>query len=783
MPYTFLFLDYETRSLGDLSEIGTDNYAKHPSTEILMLSWALDHEEINLWQPHLGPPPQKLIDAMACPSILKIAWSSQFEYNITKRKFGQHCRVPVPEFFVPLEQWRDGIVLAHNLSLPGKLDKVGEILKMEQQKLNHERAKELVKMFSSPVSKGGDMTLFGIAPPLFRDWDSHPREWEEFCQYCVQDTRTERDLWYRLIKIPFPERDWMGWLLDQKINEFGMPGDRSLGEKALRIALRYQKEQKIKLATMTGLKNPNSDQQMKAWLEPRGYSWKSVRANYVQAELDNPESKLTPEAREALMLRRETRKSSFKKIERFLAVLSGDDDRLRNQFKYMAAARTGRWAGGDVQVQNLPRGEKAVKENLGRALELLAAEDYDTIKKEFYDDVMDLKKRVSPVAFVITLLRSLFQAKKGKKIVVADLNAIENRVLGWVAGCKDILDVFRTCNDCGIIVDPVPTPFYCPKCGCKKARCPYISFGTRMYKKPYADMWAAYAAGNEDERQNSKPAVLGAGYGLGGGEMFKNENGDTVRGGLWGYAKNVCGVNMSKELAHESVQIFRDSYPEVVQLWTDLEEAFKQVLARGGVIRVGEVTWNSKEKQWEPHPTTKSESSFSGGNHCVLEFQRRKMEGGGYLMRMILPSGRALHYINATIDKEERTSKRTGRKYTVDILRYDGIEHSANADAGGQSIKKKHKWGRVKTYGGKLCENAVQAISRDLLMNGMLLADEMGFHIWGLFHDELACEEDKNNLDALTVADLIYCMATVPEWSPGLILGAEGFESAHYKKG
>ena len=43
MPYTFLFLDYETRSLGDLSEIGTDNYAKHPSTEILMLSWALDH--------------------------------------------------------------------------------------------------------------------------------------------------------------------------------------------------------------------------------------------------------------------------------------------------------------------------------------------------------------------------------------------------------------------------------------------------------------------------------------------------------------------------------------------------------------------------------------------------------------------------------------------------------------------------------------------------------------------------------------------------------------------
>ena len=68
-------------------------------------------------------------------------------------------------------------------------------------------------------------------------------------------------------------------------------------------------------------------------------------------------------------------------------------------------------------------------------------------------------------------------------------------------------------------------------------------------------------------------------------------------------------------------------------------------------------------------------------------------------------------------------------------------------------------------------------------MHGMLLADEMGFHIFGLFHDELACEEDRDALDALTVKDLIYCMSEVPDWAPGLLLGADGFESAHYKKG
>lgn len=778
MAYEFLFLDYETRSLADLEEVGTDNYAKDVSTEILMLGWAFDREEISLWQPHIEKPPKKLVDGLRDPSVIKIAWSSQFEYNITKRKFGYY--IHDEDFFIPLPQWRDPIVLAHNLSLPGKLEKVGEILKMKE--LKDERGKELIKMFCSPVSKGGEMTLFGIAPPLFRDWNSHPKEWAEFCQYCTQDVRTERDLWFRLLKIPFPERDWMGWLLDQKINEFGMPGERELGEKALRIALKFHQDQKNHLRAMTGLKNPNSDKQFKEWLSTRNWPWNSLRANYVAAELENPESTLTQEAREALEVRRDVKKSSYKKLQRFLAVLSADDDRLRNQFKYMAAARTGRWAGGDVQVQNLPRGEKAVKKNLGRALQLLFAEDYDTIKKEFYDDVKDPKKKVSPMAFVITLLRSLFKAKQGKKIVVADLNAIENRVLGWVAGCKDILDVFRTCNDCGILCTMASVPFCCPHCGCRKARCPYISFGTRMYKKSYAEMWAAYVAGFEDERQNSKPAVLGAGYGLGGGEMFKNENGDMVRGGLWGYAKSVCGVDMPKELAHESVQIFRDSYPEVVQLWDDLEEAWKQTLRTGKRIRVGEVTWDKKAKQWVEHPTMRADSSFANGNHCVIEFQRKRMEGGSYMVRMVLPSGRALHYLNATIDEEQKTSKRTGRPYTVEILRYDGIEHSANQDASGANIKKKHKWGRVKTYGGKLCENAVQAISRDILLNGMFLADEMGFCIFGLFHDELACEVD-DVMWGLTVGDLVWCMAQVPIWAPGLLLGAEGFEGKFYRKG
>lgn len=735
----------------DLEEAGFDNYVKSPSLGISCLGWALDHEPVDVWLPHAGPLPQKLIDALRDPSIIKIGWNATFEWGVTNNALAKHVPGGI---HLPIRDMRDPIVLAHNISLPGKLDSVAKILKMAEQK--DARGDELKMMFCQPVSKGGEMTLFGIAPPLFRDHNSHPKEFAEYVEYCRQDVKAERDLWYRLIKIPFPDRDWEGWMLDQKINAFGMPGRRDLAEKALRLAERYIVEQRAKLKEATGLENPNSDTQMKAWVTERGYPWNSMRANYVQSELDNPNSPITPECRAALLLRASARKSSYKKLERFLYVLSKDDDRLRFQFKYMAAARSGRWAGGDVQVQNLPRGSKAVKKALVRALELLAAEDYDAIKREF-TDAIDKKTgkpiNVSVVEFIITLLRSLFQATAGKRIIVADLNAIENRVLGWAAGCWSILEVFTHTKEEG--------------------GDPYLSFGSRMYKKTYAEMWASYIAGNEDERQNSKPAVLGAGYGLGGGDEYVNENGDTVRGGLWGYAKNVCGVDMPKDMAHESVKIFRDVYPEVPVFWTDLEEAFKQVLKRGGVIKVGEVTWDKQQREWVKHKT------FLG---CVITFRRIAMEGGGYTIRMELPSGRALHYINATIESEDKVSKKTGRTYTQHTIFYDGIEHSATQDANGATAKKKHKWGRVKTYGGKICENAIQAIARDILLNGMLLADEMGFHIFGLFHDELACEEDDDAF-GLTLADLVWCLSEVPTWAPGLLLGAEGYTGPFYKKG
>jgi len=764
MNYKTLFLDYETFSLADLLIVGLDNYAKHPSTGISMLGWAFDDEEVEIWLPHNGPMPEKLLNSLLDPTILKIAWHAAFEHSITNRVAFRNF----PGRCVPMQEFRDPMVLANNLSLPGKLAKVAIILKMVEQK--DPRGEELVQMFCKPVSMGGEMTLFGMTTPLFRDHNSHPKEFAEYIEYCKQDVRAERALWYRLLKIGFPEIEWKGWQLNHKINEYGIPGRRDLAEKGLRLALRYIKDQKDICKKLTGLENPNSDTQMKAWAKERGWTLNSMRANTVEAELKNPACKVTKECREAMIARGKARKSSWTKIETFLDLLSADD-RLRYQFRFMGAPRTGRWASGggedaSMQVQNLARGAKMVKKKLALALQLLEAEDYDGIIKEF-TDTKDPKDSVTVVDFVITLLRSLFQAKPGKIFHVADKNAIENRVLGWASGCRAINEVFEQGRD------------------------PYMAFGVYLYNIPYEEWIVVDKNGNhkpknaefEEKRQNSKAPVLGGGYAFGGGELYTDEYGDEKRGGLWGYALSVCGVDMPKDLAHKAVKILRDAWPEVVQFWLDLEEAFKQVFKYGGVIKVGEVTWgyppqtgeydSHPQREWIEHPTK--------GKGCVITFRRIKMDDGRYSIRMELPSGRALHYLNVSIDEEKKISKKTGRPYTAHQIHYDGVEHSATQGADGKTAKKQHKWGRVKTYGGKLCENAVQAVSRDDLLNSMFLADEMGFHIVGMFHDELLCEED-DVWGGLRLEDLIHCMTQVPSWAPGLLLGAEGWTGSYYRK-
>lgn len=706
------FFDFETASCCDLSERGLHNYATDKTTRILMMSFAFGDGEVDLWEPHKEEMPKRVRKALLDPAVRKINWNCTFERAICKFVLGIE---------IPFEQFLDVMVYARHLSLPGSLEDCGEVLGLKEDEAKLKDGKKLIHLFCEPFSMGGEETLFGITQPEFRDWNSHPTEWAQFCKYGIRDTESERTMLKMMSKIPLPETEQRGWVLDQKINDAGMPVNVHFVDNALFLAQKSKDELNVILKEKTGLDNPNSRNQILEWAKAQGYPHESMGKAFVNAALADPS--LTPLCREVLKIRQEASKTSYKKFEAIKNIVSADG-RLRNQFMFMGASRSGRWSGVGVQVQNLPRPDKETGKKYDLAVEMIQNRDYDGLNREFS----------SVIGAVTSCVRSSFQAPGGRQLSVCDLNAIENRVLGWVAGCDAILKVFR------------------------EGRCPYLDFAGLLYKIPYVLLWELYKAGDEEaknKRQAAKPAVLGAGFGLGPG-VRKNEYGEyeailkidaygnTVKTGLLGYAETM-GIILTPKEAYEAWEIFRKSFPEVVQLWRNLEDAALEVLKRGGRVKTN-----------------------------FVEFSRIKRKDGTYILRITLPSGRGIHYVNARIEPQQKEG-RGGQPYERDAIVYDGVGHGVGKTMNG--------WGKTYSYGGKICENIVQAIARDVLLHSMIRADEMGAEIFLHAHDEIGTLINEDDPFGFGPSDLQAAMCETPSWAPGLPLHAEGYVSKIYRKG
>jgi DNA polymerase len=679
-----LHLDFETRSEIDLSERGLDNYARHPSTKTLMLAYAINDGKVHLWEPHRSAKmPAELSEALADPWVTKAAWNSTFERSILRS---------VHNIWIPYQEWTDPMVHAKHLSMPGALADVGKVLGLGEGEAKDSEGKRLIGLFCTPAIQGEDGGLFGATPAGFRDWSTDPEEWGRFCDYCKRDVVAERAITKKLKALtPFPASEQRLWVLDQQINDAGLPVDTSMVKGARRIIDEEMAYLRGKLRGLTKLENPNSTDQMLAWVREQGYPFGALGKPFV-ARAFAGEGSLTPLGREALELRALTSKSA---VHKFTAIADNvsEDGRLRGQFVFCGAARSGRWSGRDCQPQNFSRPSKEVEKRMDEAITLLRAGDRTAVSKAF----------TSALDVVVSCSRPSFRAPDGYQFIVCDLSAIEARVLSWLAGCENMQRVFRDGLD------------------------PYKDFATDLYNKPYDQV-------TKDERQNSKPAVLGCGYQLSGGEEIVTSNNDVILSGLWGYA-HALSVPISREEAHRSVDVFRKKFPEIVDLWRATEDGALQALKTGEEQTVGLLTYRPIKKK---------------------------------LLQLVLPSGRPLNYLAPQTDKTEMTGK-GGKTYQRLSVSYEGVD------------QKTRQWGRTSTYGGRWVENSCQAVARDILAHGMMLADEMGFEIVGHVHDEIIAMVPKSS--HLGLGDLERCMSTAPSWAEGMLLGAEGFVSDYYKKG
>jgi DNA polymerase len=427
-------IDIETFSDIDLNKCGVYRYTESPAFEILLFGYSVDYGAVTVIDLAQGDKiPEEILDALTDDMVIKWAFNAAFERICLSRYLRDlgrnldpfHDNHPLSkemDMYLNPAGWRCSMVWAATMGLPLSLKGVGDVLKLDEQKMDEGKA--LIKYFSvpcTPTKANGGRT---------RNMPEHNAEkWETFKAYNRRDVEVEMAIQKKLSGFPVSEEVWDEYHIDQVINDRGVRVDMRLVDNAIAMDGRSRKELTAAMRKITALDNPNSVQQMKQWLADNGLETDTLGKKAVVALLkDAP-----PEFAEVLALRQQLAKSSVKKYQAMKNCVCYDG-RCHGMFQFYGANRTGRWAGRLIQLQNLPQNHLP---DLVQARALVRSGDFDSLKL-LYDDVPDTLSQ---------LIRTAFVPEDDRKFYVADFSAIEARVIAWYAGEKWRQEVFENGGD------------------------------------------------------------------------------------------------------------------------------------------------------------------------------------------------------------------------------------------------------------------------------------------------------------------------------------------------
>ena len=503
-----LSLDLETYSSVDLGKSSVYRYVESPDFDILLLGYSADGGEVQVVDLAQGEQiPTEVIDALTDERVCKWAFNAQFERVCLSqwlRRNGyplRNERYAAPDdpcmAYLNPAGWHCTMVWSAYLGLPLSLKDVGAALGLDKQKLTEGR--ELIRYFCVP---GKDATRRMPA--------SAPEKWATFRGYNLRDVETEMAIQDRMRKYPVPEEVWSQYHLDQQINDRGIGVDRTLVRGAIGIDKRSREELTARLQELTMLDNPNSVQQMKDWLAANGLQTDTLGKKQV-AEL----LKTAPEPlKSVLVLRQQLAKSSVKKYQAMENAVCADG-RVRGCFQFYGA-RTGRWAGRNIQLQNLPQNRMP---DLEQARSLVRAGDYDSVRL-LYDSTPDVLSQ---------LIRTALIPNPGKTFFVSDFSAIEARVIAWLAGEQWRQQVFAEGKDI------------------------YCASASQMFGVPVEKHGV-----NGHLRQKGKIAELALGYGGSVGALK---------------AMGAIEMGLKEDELKPLVDAWRNANPMIVKLWWEVDRA------------------------------------------------------------------------------------------------------------------------------------------------------------------------------------------------------------------
>lgn len=319
-------------------------------------------------------------------------------------------------------------------------------------------------------------------------------------------------------------------------------------------------------------------------------------------------------------------------------------------------------------------------------------------------------------------VRGVFICPPGKKLVIADLAGIENRVLAWLAGESWKIDAFREFD---------------------------AGRGADMYKLAYAKAFGIDPSQvAKDQRQIGKVKELMLGY----------------AGGVGAYLTGALTYRIDLE------QMAEGAYPSIpAEVLAEAADFLEWQLGQGksqyGLSDRAFIVCDSFKRLWRA--TNPNIASWwkelelvcvQAVNNPGQTYTNRmhKIRRDGAWLRIMLPSGRYLCYPSPRVEEGGG-------------LTYMGVNQYSR------------KWERLRTYGGKIVENICQGVARDVLASSMQPIESAGYEIVLTVHDEIISEAP--DTDEYTHEHLAELMSAGCDWTEGLPLAAAGFEAYRYRKG
>lgn len=507
-----LSIDLETYSEADLMKSGVYNYTEDPTFEILLFAYSWDGGEVTCIDLAGGQKlPTEVTEALTDPNVLKTAYNAPFERTAIRNGLGIECDPA---------QWDCSMILGAQAGLPLGLAAVSNAMGLAADKSKMSIGKQLINYFCMPCKP----TAINRGRTRNQPFDDYVK-WDKFIDYCIRDVEAENEIRRRLSAYTPDETEKRFWDLDQKINDAGVPVDLNLVTNAIEFDTRYKAELTQRAIALTGIDNPSSTSQIKAWLEvEEGQEFESLN----KKSMPDVMSQITSDvAKQFLDIRVELSKSSTKKYDAIARCVCSDS-KVRGLFQFYGANRTGRFAGRLVQVQNLPQNHMS---ELSEARALVKAGHYQEFENHFPNVTSTLSE----------LIRTAFVPEPGHRFIVADFSAIEARVIAWFAKEEWVLEEFR---------------------GAGKI---YEATAAQMFGVPKSSIDKGQP--NYELRQKGKVATLACGYG-------GSKNALITMGALT--------MGLGEDELQGIVNLWRKANSKIVKWWYSLEIAAKRALETKG---------------------------------------------------------------------------------------------------------------------------------------------------------------------------------------------------------